>query len=298
MVSRIIKKALMALPGIGVYFRVNDPPGHFYSPVVSAKEIIEKQDFIFSNKSNKITEVNLNEKLQLSLLEEVKQYYKDIPFKAQKTEGLRYYFENGYYSYSDAIFLHTFLRHFKPKRLIEIGSGFSSAVTLDTNDLFFNNSIKCTFIEPNPQRLYSILKPNEKESTEILVNEVQQIPLSKFSELNDGDILFVDSSHISKAGSDLNYIMFDILPSLNKGVIIHFHDIFYPLEYPKDLLANGDGFGGNEAYILRAFLMYNDAFQIFSFNTFLEQFHKEWFEKNMPLCLKNLGGSIWMRKIK
>jgi hypothetical protein len=297
MFKKIIKKLLQSIPVVGVYFKVNDPPGHFYSPIVSSKYIIEKENFIFSNKTKKIIQVEMNEEYQLDLLEKVKVFYNSIPFNENKKDGLRYYFENQYYSYSDAIFLHLFLRFFKPKKLIEVGSGFSSAVTLDTNDLFFNNQIKCTFIEPNPQRLYSILKENEKQSTEIFVKEVQEIPLAKFSELDENDILFIDSSHISKAGSDLNYILFDILPSLKKGVIIHFHDIYFPFEYPKEMLINDDGFGSNEAYLLRAFLMYNNSFEIISFNTFLQQFHRNWFEQNMPLCLKNLGGSIWLRKI-
>jgi len=114
--------------------------------------------------------------------------------------------------------------------------------------------------------------------------------------LKEDDILFIDSSHVSKIGSDLNYIFFEILPHLNSGVLIHFHDIFYPFEYPKKwILERNMVF--NENYILRAFLEYNSAFNILIFNDFLQYYYKDWFSENMPLCLKNQGQSIWLRKL-
>ncbi|MBF0510802.1 MAG: class I SAM-dependent methyltransferase, partial [Candidatus Omnitrophica bacterium] len=121
------------------------------------------------------------------------------------------------------------------------------------------------------------------------------VDVSFFDELGENDILFVDSSHVSKTGSDVNHILFNILPKLNKGVLIHFHDIFYPFEYPKPWVLEGRCW--NEDYLLRAFLSYNNSFEIVVFNTFLEHFHEDWFKENMPLCLKNKGGSIWLRKI-
>jgi hypothetical protein len=117
-----------------------------------------------------------------------------------------------------------------------------------------------------------------------------------FDQLNENDILFIDSTHVSKTNSDVNKILFEILPRLKRGVLIHFHDIFYPFEYPKEWVLQWNGFGWNEDYILKAFLMYNNQFKIVMFNTFLEHFHKEWFKENMPLCLENEGGSIWLQK--
>ena len=109
-------------------------------------------------------------------------------------------------------------------------------------------------------------------------------------------ILFIDSTHVSKIGSDVNSLLFDILPKLNRGVYVHFHDVFYPFEYPQEWVYQG--LAWNEAYILRAFLQHNDAFKIVFFNTYLELFYREKFENSMPLCLKNPGGSIWLTKTK
>ncbi|MEJ7708829.1 MAG: class I SAM-dependent methyltransferase [Pyrinomonadaceae bacterium] len=188
------------------------------------------------------------------------------------------------------------IRHLKPKRITEIGSGFSSCVMLDTNEVFFDNSISCTFIEPYPQLLISLMKEEDRKSADdVVASKLQDVDLSNFSALGKNDILFVDSTHISKVNSDVNYIFFELLPGLSSGVYIHFHDIFFPFEYPKEWIHQGRSW--NEIYILRAFLQYNRSFKVALFNTFLEETHQEFFVKEMPLCMKNKGGSIWLQKI-
>ena len=212
--------------------------------------------------------IDLNSDEQLNLLDSFETFYKELPFADEKTDGSRYYYKNGFYSYSDAIFLYCMIRHLKPLKIIEVGSGFSSSVTLDTNEKFMNNSINCVFIEPYPQRLESLLKDKDKENVTIHKNRLQEIPIDYFQELAENDILFIDSTHVAKFNSDVNYIIHKILPVLASGVYIHFHDIFYPFEYPQEWLLEGRAW--NEQYILRAFLQYNKAFKIVMFNTYLE----------------------------
>jgi predicted O-methyltransferase YrrM len=269
------------------------PLGHYYSPIVSPEEMEKRKDEIWKAPVNSIPGIDLRESEQLKLLESFKSYYAKLPFEAEAKEGLRYQYANSMYSYSDGIMLFSMMMHFKPKRIIEVGSGYSSALMLDTNHNFFDSSIQCTFIEPYPERLNSLLKPNEKIS--LRQQPVQDIDLSLFEALEENDFLFIDSTHVSKTGSDVNFIFFEILPKLKKGVKIHFHDIFYPFEYPKQWVIT-EGRNWNEDYILRAFLSYNSEFRIIMFNTYLEHFHEKWFAENMPLCLKNRGGSIWIEK--
>ena len=271
------------------------PPGHFYSPIPSLDEVALREDVIFNRIPRKVPGIDLNTEEQMDMFASFKEYYDELPFKADKTDSLRYFFENPTYSYSDAILLYCMMRHAQPKRIIEIGSGYSSCVILDTNEIFFNNNISCTFIEPYPQLLESLIKENDKERVEIISTKLQDVDLSKFSSLSSRDILFVDSTHVSKVDSDVNYIFFEILPSLSSGVYIHFHDIFYPFEYPKEWIYAGRAW--NENYILRAFLQYNSAFKIIFYNTFLEHYYEQKFISEMPLCLKNKGGSIWLKKI-
>jgi hypothetical protein len=193
-----------------------------------------------------------------------------------------------------AIFLHCMVRYSQPQQIIEVGSGFSSCVMLDTNELFFANRIQLTHIEPYPNLLYSLLRPGDRERVEILPQKLQEIPLERFQSLQAGDILFIDSTHVSKTGSDVNYLFFAILPSLAPGVYVHIHDIFYPFEYPAEWVYNGRAW--NEAYLLRGFLQYNEVFSIQFFNTYLEQVYKSRFREKMPLCLKDPGGSLWLHK--
>lgn len=270
------------------------PPGHFYSPLPSLEEIKRDEAKIFGSIPRNIPGLELHESEQLKLLHDLVQYYERIPFQPDKLEGLRYYFENPAYSYSDAIFLHCMIRHLKPRRIIEIGSGFSSCATLDTNELFFDSSIKTTFIEPYPDLLMSLIKENDKNKIRVIPQRLQDVSLNEFDALEANDILFIDSTHVSKINSDVNRICFEILPSLSPGVHIHFHDIFFPFEYPKEWIYEGRAW--NEIYMLRTFLQYNNGFRIVLMNTFMEHFHEPFFREKMPLCLKNPGGSIWICK--
>jgi len=271
------------------------PPGHFYSPMPSLREIRRREREIFDVLPGELAGVDLNEAAQLHLLDELAEYYGDLPFHEQKTEGSRYYFENPTYSYTDATVLYCMIRHLRPKRIIEVGSGFSSSAILDTNELFFEEAIACTFIEPYPKLLGSLLKEEEKKSVEIIPEKLQDVDPAAFDALSSGDILLIDSTHVTKTGSDVNRVLFEILPRLKQGVYVHFHDVFYPFEYPKEWVYRRIAW--NEAYILRAFLQYNRAFEIAFFNSYLRRMHADRFVKAMPVCLKDKGGSIWLRKL-
>ena len=125
--------------------------------------------------------------------------------------------------------------------------------------------------------------------------------METFSSLGENDILFIDSSHVSKTHSDVNYLFFEILPRLRAGVYVHVHDVFYPFEYPREWVYQGRGW--NEAYLTRAFLQYNSAFTIQLFNSFLERFHVALLEREMPLCTRYVEAnmptsaqSLWLKK--
>jgi len=270
------------------------PPGHFYSTIISVDEVRERQDEIWKNEMyDGIIGLDLNTDEQRLLVSNFNKYYTELPFTENVTEGNRYYLKNPFYTYTDAIMLYSMMRHLQPKKIIEIGSGFSSAVMLDTNEKFFDNRIELTFIEPYPQRLKGLLKNVDKNSTVIKEKKVQDIDLELFDSLHAGDFLFIDSSHVIKTGSDVHFILFEILPRLNNGVYIHFHDIFYPFEYPRDWVFMGRNW--NEDYFLKAFLMHNNQYKIILFSDYLHKHHRDAFAQ-MPLCYKNTGGNLWMMK--
>ena len=299
-----MKKLIKSLPLIGpLAIRVNTlmtrvPAGHFYSPIVSAADIKKREHQIYSPPVNAVNGIDLNEENQISLLREAfAKYGKAHTFSPTKQENARYFYENNYYKLTDATGLYLILCHFKPKKIIEVGSGFSSAVTLDTIDSYFETQPELTFIEPYPDRLKSLLNDSE-QNIKILEKNLQDVPVDFFKSLEEDDILFIDSTHVSKTGSDVNFFLFEIFPILNPGVIIHIHDIFYPFEYPKDWVIYGNGrFGWNEAYVLRAFLSNQDNYEIILFNNYLQTFHQQWLSDNIPAYSDyGKGGSIWLRK--
>ena len=274
---------------------LSPPPGHYSSPIVDPVEMRMRASELFSYNTRTIAGVDLNEAFQLMLLSEFEKYYCDVPYSDERGNG-RYFYNNGYYLHSDAIFLYSILRHYKPRRIVEIGAGFSSAAMLDAADALGLSGVNFVFIEPYPDRLKSILRTDDYLRCTLVDNKLENIDLKLFDDLEENDILFVDSSHVCKTGSDVNKIFFEILPRLKKNVLVHFHDIFFPFEYPQSWVLDWNSFGWNENYLLRAFLMYNAAFEIVFFNTYLEHFHQERFKRTMPDCLNNPGGSIWIRK--
>jgi predicted O-methyltransferase YrrM len=202
---------------------------------------------------------------------------------------------NPWFGHGDAISLYAMLRHLRPKRVIEVGSGFTSALMLDTDEKFLGRSVRFTFIEPFPEgRLLGILRDEDRQSVRLVQDIVQAAPLTTIAELDSNDILFIDSSHVSKIGSDVNYIFFEVLPALRPGVVVHFHDVLWPFEYPQAWVMEGAAL--NEAYILRAFLQYNQVFEVLLFNSYLGYKFAPLLEKLMPRFLNDPGGSLWLRK--
>ena len=151
-----------------------------------------------------------------------------------------------------------------------------------------------TFIDPCPERLRSLLTEKEAQKVEIVSQRVQDVSLETFSSLESGDILFLDSWHVSKVGSDVNYLFFEILPMLQAGVYVHVHDVFFPFEYPTEWVYEGRAW--NEAYLLRAFLQYNRSFRVVLFNALIAKLRGPELQEEMPLSLDRTGG-IWLRKL-
>lgn len=272
------------------------PPGHYYSPVPSLEEIRMREEEIFSLLPAEIPGIDLNVEDQLRLLAGFSTYCREFPFGFQKKEDLRFYLENPSYGHSDAVILYCMIRHLKPKRIIEIGSGFSSCIMLDTNEIFMENEVSFTFIEPYPQLLLSLVRERDRMKFQVIPRRLQEVDIEIFAELSASDILFIDSTHVCKIDSDVNHIFFRVLPHLKSGVYIHFHDIFYPFEYPKDWVYQG--LAWNEAYVLRSFLQYNQSFRIKLFNTYLAIFYNKEFVDAMPIPLNHIGGSIWLEKVE
>jgi FkbH-like protein len=270
------------------------PPGHYYSPVVDPSTIGEYIDQQYLLEPGDIKGVHLDEDAMVHFWKESADYIKNMPFSEHDDGNNRFFYDNGMYPYGDAMTLSAMIAHFKPKRVIEVGSGMSSACILDTADHVGLSDFSMMCIDLDADRLRSRLRETDHSRVDIVEGPVQGVPVSAFSELEENDILFIDSTHVLKTASDVHYELFSVLPELKEGVLVHFQCIHYPFEYPRPWLLD-DNRSWNEIYALRAFLMYNTAFEVVFWNDMFAHRQPELIHETNPLFLKNPGGSIWLR---
>lgn len=260
---------------------------HYESPYVTEREL-SKYDT--DTKNDRLLGIDLNTQKQEELISSILKFGSDFIINLSKEE-LRYRAENMYYNLMDALVLHSMIRQFTPKKIIEIGSGFSTCVMLDTNEKWIKNSAQIICIEPVPDRLVSNIRHKEEQLT-IKTELVQDVSFAEFEALEENDLLFIDSSHVTKACGDVPYEYFQILPRLKSGVLIHIHDIFYPFTYPLEWLKKGRGY--TEAFLLRALLMNNENYEIVFFNHMMnEKLQSSFSHFNIQIPE---GTSIYLRK--
>jgi predicted O-methyltransferase YrrM len=274
-------------------------PGHYYSPLPEVEAAHRAATRAAAGV--RPVDLELQEDRQLSLLERLAPIYGEIMFPAEPTPGWRFYHENNQYPYADAILLHLLLRHWRPARIVEVGSGYSTAVMIDTVERCLDGGVPITCIEPHGDRLRKVVGALPPFVT-LIERPVQEVPLEVFDQLRAGDILFIDSTHVVKTGSDVVYELFEVLPRLRSGVRLHFHDICWPFEYPVEWV--GQGRAWNEVYTIHAYLSHNRAFEVTLFNHMMLVLHRDWFAARMPRCLTSRrraaadvpGHGLWLRK--
>lgn len=272
------------------------PPGHFYSPICQPSELAGRyKDPWATPPPPDLPGIDIARQTQIALWDSWKPFLPQARTFASTDPSRRYRPPSASYDIGDAIIYVCMLRHLQPRRLIEVGSGSSSAVALDAFDMFFSTHPRVSFIEPYPALLKSLLRPNDHSKVEIINSPVQDVPPSYFTELESNDILFIDSTHIIKTASDVVYELFEILPRLHPGVIVHFHDIFYPFEYPSDWVIRRN-YSWNELYALRAYLTGNRDWEILFFNDYFVRTERARVERDAPEILPNPGGGLWLRR--
>jgi hypothetical protein len=269
------------------------PPGHFYSPIPSLTEVGARASRIFDRQLRDLPGIDLNAAGQVALLRQLRGYFDQMPFDAQPRPGLRFHYANPNFGPGEALILASWLRHFRPRRIIEIGSGYSSCAILDCVDLYLGKGTACTFVEPYPELLLGLLTEEDRTRVRVVSCRAQELEPGWFSELEAGDLLFIDTSHVSKVDSDVNHLVFEVLPALASGVFIHFHDIYYPFEYPREWVYQGRAW--NEAYLLRAFLQYNPKFKIRLWNNYVTLLEEAKADAG-ELLMSHSGSSLWLEK--
>ena len=236
---------------------------------------------------------------QIALLQQfdVSSELRRFPETRPADDASTYYYDNGWFESGDAECLYAVLRHFKPRRMIEIGSGFSTLIAAAA--LRENRAEDCpsvhTCIEP-----YSNRWLEEITDLSVLRSRVEEVGSELFHELGSGDVLFIDSSHMIRPGGDVLFEYLQVLPSLNEGVLVHIHDIFTPYDYPRKWIAE-EGRFWNEQYLVEAFLSFNTQFEILLALNMLARQRPREFASTFPVYAAQgearALGSLWLRRV-
>jgi len=265
---------------------------HYYEPLFNSKEIRPTW------KNRYLPGIDMNIGEQLSLLsqfgyaEELKQ------FPLNKNGSLRYYYNNSSFFAGDAEYLYSIIRLKKPKKIFEIGSGNSTLMALEAikknkaNDSNYECKIVC--IEPYEMPWL------EKTAVEVVRKKVQEMPHSFFDELEENDILFIDSSHVIRPDGDVLFEYLEVLPLLKPGVLIHIHDIFTPADYPFENYERDVVFI-NEQYLVEAFLSLNKSFRIIGAVNYLKTNYIKELSEKCPMVTETNSmepRSMWLVKAR
>lgn len=262
---------------------------HYYEP---------QYDFRgYKQRYRKIPSINFNDLVQVQELNSFCFQDELLKIPQKKVSHLNFYYENGSFCSGDAECYYSIIRKYRPSRIIEIGSGFSTliaqqAIIKNQQDDVINTKLTC--IEP-----YEMHWLKEMD-VELIRKKVEDVDLSLFKKLNSGDILFIDSSHVIRPEGDVLFEILQILPILNKGVMIHFHDIFTPFNYPESWLKEEFRLW-NEQYLLESFLSHNDTFEVMLAMSYVTHHHATIVHKTFPVLGQtpnSMPGSFWIRKIK
>ena len=229
-------------------------PIHYYEPIPDFRSITSEQ----LERRREFRSIDFGWDAQLQLLRDLSAFR--IEFEAAD-------FKNDYFNGLDAAVFYSLIRHLRPRHVIEIGSGYS---TRFAHKALTRNADggKLTCIEPHPEERLNGLRL----SVEVIQKRVEEIDVDFFSCLEANDILFIDSSHTVKFGSDVCYEFLEVLPTLRPGVWVHVHDIFFPHDYPAEWLLKRR-LALNEQYLLEAFLSFNREFQVALSNHWLTLDH-------------------------
>jgi hypothetical protein len=289
--SVFIRRAGDALPACarGTGFAIL--PYHYYEPVFRPSDLTRDPDEPRSLKG-----IDWNEAVQLKLLSEFR-YSEDIrQLEGRRTGDHVYRFENIWFGPGDAEALYCMIRRFKPSRFVEIGCGQSTIIA----EFAIQDATK---EDPGYRCKHVCFEPYENPWLETLGIEVRRQPvehsdLQAFRDLEAGDILFIDSSHVVRPMNDVEFEYLHILPILSPGVIIHVHDIFSPRDYPRQWLEDYRH-NWSEQYLLEAFLSFNSQFEILCAVNYLTRKRPPQLATAFPVtCEQPFGyvGSFWLRR--
>jgi predicted O-methyltransferase YrrM len=264
-------------------------PVHYYFPIPDTRELMDE---LWESTSD-LVGIEMNEADQVHLATD---FHRDYAAELEPLSGRVPYGQG--FGAVDAEVLYCMIRRFRPKRILEIGSGVSTRVMAEAilrNRAADGHDCQLVAIEPFPNE---DLRRGFPGLAELRAQKVQQVPLDEFTALAENDFLFIDSSHVCKIGSDVNYEFLEVIPRLAQGVLVHVHDVFTPAEYRKEWILQRHAFW-TEQYLLQAFLAFNREFAVRWASSFMHLRNPEL----MARCFarydrrKHWPSSFWMQRV-
>jgi predicted O-methyltransferase YrrM len=282
---------------IAARFGVHLVRKRFTSPIPILDELPES---IWSQRST-LSGVQFDPDEQLAFVEtNLSRYLGEFqPPLAAPSRPDEYFVANGFFNGVDAQILYSMIRHLRPARVVELGSGYSSlviAAALARNSAEGQQGAHLV-VDPFPS---AALSAQFWEQSELLEQKAEETPVEQLaSSLSRADILFVDTSHAVRIGGDVTFIILDVLPALRDGVVVHFHDIFLPWHYPREWFEDHEWYWA-EQYMLQAFLAFNAAYEVLVSVHLLARKHGDRLRDLAPLARHIKSEyecqSLWLRR--
>ena len=216
------------------------------------------------------------------------------PFLAEFTPPDEFSWDNVMYGAVESEVLHAMVRHYKPSRIVELGSGFTSLIIAAAARLNAREGRRSRYacFDPFPRDFVRNGMEGMDSFEALGATEVGQ---AEFDALADGDILFIDTTHTVKVGSDVNRLMLEVLPTLRPGVVVHVHDIFIPYEYPRGFFESQCYW--QEQYLLQALLAENPNFEVLLPLAAIARERPDLVSELMPWHQPPFGpGAFWIRR--
>jgi hypothetical protein len=238
--------------------------------------------------------IDLRAQAALTLLDELAKFASEIAkMPAEQTDGAELWLANGTYTDFDAASLYAILRHLRPRRYVEIGCGFSTRFSGAAIERNLGDGFPCEshFIEPYPSDFFL----QQRLPGTFHREKIQRTSITLFEQLESGDVLFIDTSHVLTTQGDVEHELLRILPILKPGVWVHIHDIFTPYDYPPEWVLGAPRAGNNEQYALECLLSGGDDWQVELPLYYLWRNHRERLDALLPLGVSR-PQAFWIRR--
>jgi Methyltransferase domain len=284
-----LPRTLQAFRRVGIY-PISD---HYFEPLFNPAYLRKP---LSDDRELPALDWNIGE--QLDLLKQFRFNDELVQIPRTQRGDLEYFYNNEPFEAGDAEFLYNIIRFYKPRRIVEIGCGFSTLLSV--------RAIQVNHCDdPGYACEHVCIEPYEAEWLEkldvtVIREPVERLDKSLFRKLEKNDILFIDSSHMIRPQGDVLFEYLEILPILQSGVLIHIHDIFTPKDYLEEWVCQ-DIHLWNEQYLLEAFLSFNKEFKIIGALNFLKQRYPNELARCCPVLGEQLEllepRSFWLRRV-